>query len=346
MKELLSISRNERAQLFQEATDRSPNIHNSIIIEKDFWVCWALHQIFSSSSLSPHITFKGGTSLSKCYNFIDRFSEDIDLTLSKSYIGITGDNDPITAATGSQRGKRLEQLSNDVKIKIANDVKPALIEEFRKNISPYFSDTEWQLTIDEKDEQSLIFHYPSCLEKIANGYIDISIKLEFGARGDNSPCESRIITSYAQQLLPELFEAPPAIQVSSLTARRTFWEKVTLLHAEYHRDPKKPLPGRMFRHYYDIVMLDKNNLTKEALQDRALLSDVVKNKVVYFPSKWANYDEAKIGSLRLYPNEVFIEPLKEDSKKMAEMFFGDAPDFDATLNEIKRLEKVINVDTQ
>jgi predicted nucleotidyltransferase component of viral defense system len=89
MKELLSISRNERAQLFQEATDRSPNIHNSIIIEKDFWVCWALHQIFSSPSLSPHITFKGGTSLSKCYNIIDRFSEDIDLTLAKPYIGIT-----------------------------------------------------------------------------------------------------------------------------------------------------------------------------------------------------------------------------------------------------------------
>ena len=126
MIELLSASRNERAQLFQAATDRSPSIHNPIIIEKDFWVCWVLNQIFSNSALSPHITFKGGTSLSKCYNILDRFSEDIDLTLSKSYIGITADNDPMTAATASQRGKRLEQLSNAVKIKIANDVKPIL----------------------------------------------------------------------------------------------------------------------------------------------------------------------------------------------------------------------------
>jgi len=222
-------------------------------------------------------------------------------------------------------------------------VKPILTEEFRKNISPYFSDTEWQLTIDEKDEQSLIFHYPSCLEKIENGYIDISIKLEFGARGDNSPCESKIIVSYAQQLLPELFEIPSSTKVSSLTAKRTFWEKATLLHAEYHRDPKKPLPSRMFRHYYDIVMLDKNNLTKEALQDTALLDDVVKNKVIYFPSKWANYDEAKIGSLHLYPSEVFIKPLKWDSEKMTEMFFGDPPNFDRILNEIKRIEKIINM---
>src|SRR5580704_9721237 len=134
MKELLSITPRERAQLFQEATDRSSNIHNPIIIEKDFWVCWSLNQIFSSPILSPHVTFKGGTSLSKCYNIIDRFSEDIDLTLAKSYIGITGDNDPISATTSSQRGKRLEQLSDAVIIKIANDVKPVLTEEFRKNL--------------------------------------------------------------------------------------------------------------------------------------------------------------------------------------------------------------------
>lgn len=342
MKELLSASRNERAQLFQEATDRSSNIHNPIIIEKDFWVCWTLDQIFSSPILSPHITFKGGTSLSKCYNIIDRFSEDIDLTLAKSYIGITGDNDPITAATSSQRGKRLEQLSDAVKIKIASGVKPTLTEEFRKHISPYFSDTEWQLTTDGKDEQSLIFHYPSCLEKTADGYIDISIKLEFGARGDNSPCEPKIISSYAQQLLPQLFETPSAIKVTSLTAKRTFWEKATLLHAEYHRDPKKPLPGRMFRHYYDIVMLDQKNLTQDALNDTKLLDDVVKNKVIYFPSKWANYDEAKIGSMRLYPNEAFIESLKSDSKRMTDMFFGDAPDFENIISEIKRIEKIIN----
>lgn len=342
MKELLTISRNERAQLFQAATERSPNIHNPIIIEKDFWVCWTLNQIFSNPILSPHIIFKGGTSLSKCYNFINRFSEDIDLTLAKPYIGITRDNDPISATTSSQRGKRLVQLSDAVKIKIADVIKPLLTEEFKKHLSIYVRDTEWQLKIDNKDEQSLIFHYPSCLEKASDGYIDISIKLEFGARGENCPCESKTISTYVQQLLPELYESEPVIKVTSLTAKRTFWEKVTLLHAEYHRDPQKPLPGRIFRHYYDIVMLDQNNLTQDALRDTVLLNDVVKNKAIYFPSKWANYDAAKIGTMRLYPNEVFIESLKQDSQKMTEMFFGDAPDFDKTLSEIKRIEDIIN----
>jgi predicted nucleotidyltransferase component of viral defense system len=79
MQELLKVTREERAKYFHEATARSENIKNVIIIEKDFWVCWVLDQIFSNPTLLPHVTFKGGTSLSKCYNYIDRFSEDIDL---------------------------------------------------------------------------------------------------------------------------------------------------------------------------------------------------------------------------------------------------------------------------
>ncbi len=106
--------------------------------------------------------------------------------------------------------------------------------------------------------------------------------------------------------------------------------------------PNKSLPYRLFRHYYDIVMLDNKNLTHEAMQDIELLEDVRKNKSIYFPAKWANYDEAVIGSLRLYPNEVFIDQLEADHAKMADMFFGNAPNFDETLEHIKRLENIIN----
>lgn len=342
MQELLKSTREERAKYFHEATARSENIKNVIIIEKDFWVCWVLDQIFSNPTLSPHVTFKDGTSLSKCYNFIDRFSEDIDLTLSKQYIDITADNDPATAKSTNQRGNRLDALTKKVKDKITNNVKPLLIEEFGKNIAPYFDNTEWQLETDKEDEQSLIFHYPTCFEKRSDGYIQSSIKLEFGARGDINPCETKLVSTYTQQLLPELFDSPTEIKVTTLSAKRTYWEKITLLHAEYHRDPKKPLPGRLFRHYYDIAMLDKNNLTQAALQDTNLLNDVVRNKVIYFPSKWANYDEAHIGTLRIYPNEAFIEQLKLDHKNMTEMFFGNAPDFNDTLSAIQNIERAIN----
>lgn len=342
MQELLKVSQEERAIYFQEATVRSENIKNAIIIEKDFWVCWTLDQIFSNPALSPHITFKGGTSLSKCYGFIDRFSEDLDLTLSKQYIGITAENDPATITGTNQRSIRLEQLTKKVKNKITQHVKPLLTEQFRKNLSNYFDDDKWKLETDETDEQNLIFHYPSCFEKKTNGYIQSSVKLEFGARGDISPCENKTITTYIQQILPTLFDSQKNMTVTALSARRTFWEKVTLLHAEFHRDHKKTVPGRLFRHYYDIMMLDKNHITHDLLQNIELLNDVVQNKTIYFPSKWANYDEAKIGTLRLYPNQAFIEQLKQDHKNMKEMFFGTPPDFNETLLAIQNIERMIN----
>lgn len=342
MKEILQLYPNERATYFEQAAARSDIIKSVNIIEKDFWVCWALEKIFSNTELAPHITFKGGTSLSKCYNLIERFSEDIDLTLSKQYIGITTENDPAAVTGTNQRKKRLEQLTEKVKNKITNDVKPLLIEEFRKDLSMHLKDEEWKLETDKTDEQTLIFYYPTCFPRISEGYIQSSIKLEFGARGDINPCETKAVSPYIQQILPEVFNSPAEIKVTSLLAKRTFWEKTTLLHAEYHRDPSKPLPDRLFRHYYDIVMLDKSNLTKEALQDTALLSDVVQNKAIYFPSKWANLNKATIGSLRLYPNDIFIERLREDHKNMAMMFFGNTPDFDVTLAEIKRIEGIIN----
>lgn len=342
MQDLLNFSPKERQQAFEEASARSKIIKNPVIVEKDFWVCWTLDQIFSNKDLSPHVIFKGGTSLSKCYNIIERFSEDIDLTFSKEYMGINDENDPASCNTRKQRDKRLEELSKKVQNKINEEIKPILQNEFSKNLYEYFDQSAWRLELDENDKQSLIFHYPNSIPKKDNDYIQSAIKLEFGARGGISPSENKNITAYYHELLPELGGKAPEITVCTLLAKRTYWEKITLLHAEYHRSPNKQLPYRLFRHYYDIVMLDHNNLTQEALQDIELLEDVKRNKSIYFPAKWANYDEAVIGSLCLYPNKLFINQLKADHGKMLDMFFGSAPDFDETLEHIKRIEKIIN----
>jgi predicted nucleotidyltransferase component of viral defense system len=342
MRGLLECSSKERQQAFEEATARSATIKNPIIIEKDFWVCWTLNQIFTNPELSTQVIFKGGTSLSKCYNMIERFSEDIDLTLCKKYIGIDEGNDPAKEATRKQRDKRLDELSVKVKEKIAREVKGLLRAEFKASLLGYFKDSEWQLDIDKHDDQSLIFHYPSCFSKKTDEYVQSAVKLEFGARGDINPFEQRTVSTYCQQLIPELFGDAPGIIVPTLLAKRTYWEKVTLLHAEYHRSIENAMPRRLFRHYYDIVMLDRNNITQDALQDIKLLEDVVRNKSIYFPTKRANYEEAVIGTLRLYPNEAFIGQLKQDHSKMVDMFFGEIPDFDEVMKDIKQIENLIN----
>lgn len=343
MKELLELSKEERTQYFTQAIARSEKIKNPIVIEKDFWVCWTLDKIFKSE-LAPHVIFKGGTSLSKCYGMIDRFSEDIDLTLSKEYIGITDDVDPAGATGRSQRDKRSDQFNKLYEDKINNVIQPLLFKTFKQELSVNFNEDEWSLE-PEKDEQGnlyLKFIYPSALERVTEGYIQSNIKLEFGARGDINPCERKIITPYVKNILTDVFDSPMTTSVNSLIVKRTYWEKATLLHAEHNRDPSKKIKPRLFRHYYDIVMLDQNGLTKDATEDTSLLADVVKNKSIYFEDKKAKYEEAIIGSLKLYPNEAFIEQLKQDHKDMAVMFFGDAPDFDEIMQKTKEIEGKIN----
>lgn len=343
MKGLLEVSKEDREQYFNEAALRSDKIKNPIVIEKDFWVCWALERLFSSD-FSPHVIFKGGTSLSKCYNMIERFSEDIDLTLSKEYIGITSANDPAMVEGRNQRDKRSKQLTQLYEDKIYNVIHPVLIEEFKKHLSPYFSETDWQLG-PEKDDQGnlyLKFNYPNTLQKVTEDYIQSAVKLEFGARGDISPSEQKIITPYVKEIIPAISTTEMKCSIPTLIAKRTFWEKVTLLHAEHYRDVNKPVKPRMFRHYYDIVMLDQHDITTDATQDTGLLVDVVKNKSTYFPDKKAKYEEAKIGTLRLYPNEASIERLRLDYKSMTIMFFGDPPNFDEILQKVKVIEGKIN----
>lgn len=341
MDQILNLSRDEQAQIFEEAAARSNEIKSPIIIEKDFWVCWALEQIFNIPEINSHITFKGGTSLSKCYNIINRFSEDCDLTLNKEFLGITEDAEGISKKGRKQQDKSIKSLVDAAKNMVTNYIKPLLIKKFQVELSAYFNENEWRIETDPKDDQNLIFHYPSTLRN-ANGYIQSAVKLEFGARGDNNPNEAKNIAPYIYNILTEIFTKAPAIPVHTLTAKRTFWEKATLLHAEHHRKTDKPLQNRIFRHYYDITMLDLHGITSQALADLQWLNIVLMNKKIYFSSPSASYETAKIGAMRLMPNDAFIEGLRQDCEKMSEMFFGKAPNFDDIMAQVEMIEKTIN----
>lgn len=342
MDQILTLSKDEQAQIFQEAAARSNEIKSPIIIEKDFWVCWALQQIFSIPTISPHITFKGGTSLSKCYSLINRFSEDCDLTLNKEFLGITENVETISKKGRKQRDKSMEALSNAAKNMVNDTIQPLLITNFQSNLSEYYDYKEWRIEPDPEDNQSLLFHYPTALPTNSSEYVKSAVKLEFGARGDNNPNELRNISPYIYNTLPEIFTETPSIPVHTLTAKRTFWEKVTLLHAEHHRKLDKPLQKRIFRHYYDVVMLHNSGITNQSLDDLDLLETVLMNKKIYFASPSANYETAKIGTMRILPNDAFIDTLRQDCEKMSDMFFGEPPTYDEIMKQIEKIEKIIN----
>jgi len=162
-----------------------------------------------------------------------------------------------------------------------------------------------------------------------------------GARPTNEPIETVSIQSYASDEFPRVFTHPD-FELKVLSAERTFWEKVTILHEQFHRDDDYTSAERMSRHFYDLFKLAKSEVATKALSNRDLLKKVVENKKLFFSRAGANYDDALIGKLRLVPSETRINAFKKDYKEMEVMFFSTPPKFDDILATLLALEKEIN----
>ena len=334
----------DRAALFGE-TGASRGVGN-LIIEKDFWVCWTLKRLFELHKTDvPTLVFKGGTSLSKAYGAIRRFSEDIDLSFDRADLGYTGERDPEKDGISKKRARQLiDELVGDVERHIAEKLLPALRTAIVKHLGEPAT-SGWSLEIDAADAQTVNFHYPGALprsEYEGMAYITPRVKLEIGARGDPWPTEEKVIRPYAAEDFPDFFEDPDCT-VTVLSARRTFWEKATALHAEAHRPEESPTPQYFSRHYYDLAMLLDTDEGKAAATDFALLARVAKHKSIFFRSGWASYDTAQPGTLELMPTDARIKDLRTDYRNMAPMMFDDTPlPFDEVLARIQTLQDTIN----
>ncbi|MDF2117575.1 nucleotidyl transferase AbiEii/AbiGii toxin family protein [Roseiarcaceae bacterium H3SJ34-1] len=337
--------RSDRQALFGQ-TGAALGIANAIA-EKDFWVCWTLKRLFEfRKEGAPTLVFKGGTSLSKAFGAIRRFSEDIDLSFDRTDLGYTGKRDPERdGLTRKAASKLIDALGADVEKHIAEALLPALHNTIAAHLKePAIAG--WKLEIDGADPQTVNFHYPTALsdgDYADMAYITPRVKLEFGARGDPWPTEERSIHPYAADEFPNFFEEP-SCTVTVLSVRRTFWEKATALHAEYHRPAETPTPQYFSRHYYDVAMLLDTDEGKAASTDFDLLDQVAKHKTVFFRSGWARYDTAKRGTLKLVPPEARLRDLRTDYRDMAPMMFDENPlAFDEIVARIQTLQDKINL---
>lgn len=239
----------DRAALFGESA--AGRGIAELIIEKDFWVCWTLRRLFTMpKGAAATFVFKGGTSLSKAFGAIRRFSEDIDLSFDRSELGYTGDRDPMREGIGRKQAARLvEALQESVRRHIADNLYPALHAAILDQLGEP-ANGGWSLEIDAGEPQTVNLRYPPVLAPAAYGglgYITPRVKLEFGARGDPWPTENKVIRPYAAEDFPDFFEDPDCA-VTVLAARRTFWEKATVLHAEAHRAADSVTPQYLSRH--------------------------------------------------------------------------------------------------
>ncbi len=331
MYKLAKLSDKERELIFRNTASKMKV--NEAIIEKDFWVVLVLDYLFNKSKFKKAFTFKGGTSLSKGYSLIRRFSEDIDLILDWTVFGIT-ENEPYKVRSNTQQNK-YNQVINE---KAAIFIKKTLLDEIKSGLSNLLGfDVDMECDITE--ENIIVFKYPRLYN---NDSILNTIRLEFGPLAAWTPSEVIKVSPYIKDYYPNVMNHPFA-EVLTVKPTRTFWEKATILHYEAYRPSTSKIPGRYSRHYYDLYMMSLGMPIESLIEDIELLIRVVEFKKKFYPRGWARYDLAKRGTLKLVPDKYRIDELEKDYKAMQDMLFGYKPSFIEIMDSIRELEKKLNV---
>ena len=307
-------------------------------IEKDFWVCWALKKLFTLPEWKDHLTFKGGTSLSKVFHLIGRFSEDCDITVDSQNFIEAINLDRISKSQLKKTSDELKnRLQNYLKHKVILHVESRLYESFKnKDLLKNF-----QFKLSD-DGERISFYYPS-LVNLENNYLRDHVLLEFGIRNSTEPSEVHQIEPMLRENEGYPFVLPIA-SVNTLSPIRTFWEKATLAHVECHRKRLLLSPERLSRHWYDLYLLSSSWVGEEALRQVNILNSVIQYKKAFFNASYANYDDCLVGKFKLIPDEKELKSLSDDFKKMVDagMFQKNPPNFKIIIASLMKLEMSIN----
>jgi hypothetical protein len=317
MYEFVKLDKTERSQAFRIASEKLG--YPAYVIEKDFWVTYILNTLFNRINHNHRILFKGGTSLSKCYKLIDRFSEDIDLSLHMADLGFDGDKAPHMVADKESKSaskRAVEDLKVAGELFLENTILVLLKEKIIYDLGLVEG---WSLLLDDANAENLLFHYPKSLEddEYGNKYVKPVVLIETGTKSEHVPSEEIEVNSLLEDAIAEIHSKAV---VKVLSPKRTSWEKVTLLHAENNINRVERVKERLSRHLYDIVMLSRSPIGVEAINDIALLDTVSKHKSFYYRSNAAKYDEAKVGTLNIVPKSEILEAFRVDYEKMRSMF--------------------------
>lgn len=297
------------------------------IMEKDFWVCFFLDVLFHQSQDATHFCFKGGTSLSKGYHAIRRFSEDIDLILDWRLLGYSRDG-PYDKRTNTQQEAFNDVVNGQTEEYLATSLMPNL-----KSLTEKYVGEPIRFYIEENDRQTICIVYPRLFR---DSYVIPEIRLEIGALAVWTPFTDTTIQPYAAERYSRQFKQAGTV-IRTLQAKRTFWEKAVILHKEAHR-VKGKVPERYARHYYDLYMLSQTPTMDEALADVELLNTVASFNQKFYHSSWAQYEDATLEKIRLMPSSETTARLAEDYHRMQDVLFGNKPSFDVIMEGLGKLE--------
>jgi len=324
MDRVARLAARERSELFAESAARMGT--TPAVVEKDFWVSWVLCCLFADTQLANWLMFKGGTSLSKAYGLIQRFSEDIDLVLDWRTVSKT---DPLSERSQTQQSK----LNAAIEAEAVRFIADELLGRIRAALGELCV-----CEVEANDTHVINVRYPAAFP---DAYLRPEVRLEIGPLAAWLPYERRRVTCYAAEQFPTVFKQRD-FEVRVIRAERTFWEKATILHHEAHRPAGNLQPARYSRHYYDLARMAASPVRAAALADFDLLAEVVAFKQRFYPRGWARYELAVPGSLSLVPHGEVLGTVEADYRAMQGMIFGLVPAFQDILSALTGLESEIN----
>ncbi len=328
MKRIVNLTQDRRNLLFETAS-REMKVSNTII-EKDFWVCVVLNYLLNESKFKDYFIFKGGTSLSKCYDVIKRFSEDIDLVLKWDAIGFK-DEDVYRKRSRNQDYK-FELLMNEKGASfIQNELKYDLIDNLANHIE------RMEIISDINDPMVLYVKYPS---SYTDNYIASSVKLEIGPVSAKTPTVKKQIEPYCFSFFNA--DNKESFTVEIVEIARTFWEKLLILYAETNRPLDKKMPSRYSRHYYDTYMIYKSIYFSSIFNNKQLFDEVKAFKSKYYRTSWSRIEDCSLNNIVIVPKEDRLKELRDDYNNMKEMIFDNKPSFEEIIKGLSQLEKFLN----
>ncbi len=336
---IITSSTKDRLDLFLATANRlGAPVGN---IEKDFWVCWTLDALYNRLPQGgPRLLFKGGTSLSKAYGLIQRFSEDIDITVFRDDLGEPATVEELEALSGKKRRAKLDAVRDACRSYIGGPLRQQL-DGLLADITSGAGQID--LDADDPDGQTLLVWYP-VVEEREGAYIRPAVRIESGAKSALDPHQRASIRPYIADDVQELDLTVP--QVTTIEARRTFWDKVVIAHGLrrwFERRGELRQEGqRVSRHYYDLHQLMASETGRASMADDVLARDCVRHAKMFFDRADYDLSSARRGTFAIAPIGAMIDALARDYASTRAMIFGTPPPFEDILASVHLLENAIN----
>jgi predicted nucleotidyltransferase component of viral defense system len=327
----IDLSKKDQQDIIQRV--QAENGLNGQIIEKDWWVTTVLRALFSLP-YRGHCSFKGGTSLSKCWGLISRFSEDADVAIDREYLGFGG------RLSKTQISDKLRRASCAfVRERLQYDLGERLVETgidesrfaIHVNITP----------VTTTDPEIIEVEYPSVFDDEIP-YIRHKVIIEVSGRSMNEPVVPVLLHSFIDKVFTEAPFSEPEFEVRVVVPQRTFLEKVFLLHEEFSKPHKLMRTERMSRHLYDIVQIMNTQIAEEALTDESLYRSVIEHRRIFIGLKGFDYSTLLPKNIRIVPPADIMEAWRKDYATMQEtMIYGESLPFENLIEKIRILNERI-----